>query len=55
MTIVSVGGGLAYGNLGCTSHHAIQDYGLLRMMPNFTIASPGDPIEVKSALEVFIK
>ena len=53
VTIVSVGGGLAYGNLGY-SHHAIQDYGLLRMMPNFTIASPGDPIEVKSTLKYLI-
>ena len=54
VTIVSVGGGLAYGNLGY-SHHAIQDYGLLRMMPNFSIASPGDPNEVKSALKYLIK
>ena len=51
VTIVSVGGGLAYGNLGY-SHHAIQDYGLLRMMPNFSIASPGDPIEVNGLLLV---
>ena len=33
VTIVSVGGGLAYGNLGY-SHHAVQDYGLMRLFPN---------------------
>ena len=53
VTIVSVGGGLAYGSLGY-SHHAIQDYGLLRMMPNFSIASPGDPNEVKVTLKYLI-
>ena len=30
---VSVGGGVAYGNMGY-SHHAIQDYSLMRSMPN---------------------
>ena len=49
VTVVSVGGGVAYGNLGY-SHHAIQDYGLIRMMSNFTIASPGDNNEVKNIL-----
>ena len=38
VTVVSVGGGVAYGNLGY-SHHAVQDYGLMRMMPNFTSIS----------------
>ena len=54
VTVVSVGGGVAYGNLGY-SHHAVQDYGLMRMMSNFTIASPGDPNEVVSVLEYLIK
>ena len=54
VTVVSVGGGVAYGNLGY-SHHAVQDYGLMRMMPNFTIASPGDPNEVVCVLEYLIK
>ncbi|MDC3024398.1 transketolase [Alphaproteobacteria bacterium] len=54
VTVVTVGGGVAYGNLGY-SHHAIQDYGLIRMMPNFRIASPGDSNELKSVLEYLIK
>jgi transketolase len=53
VTIVSVGGGLAYGNLGF-SHHAVQDYALLRSMPNMTIASPGDPLEVEGCLDYIV-
>lgn len=45
VTIVSVGGGLSYGSLGY-SHHAIQDYGLMRLFPEISIISPGDPNEV---------
>ena len=53
VTIVTVGGGLAYGNLGY-SHHSIQDYGLMRLFPEMTIISPGDPNEVHSCMK-FIK
>jgi transketolase len=49
VTVVTVGGGLAYGALGY-SHHAVQDYGLMRMMPNMLIASPGDPLEVRACM-----
>ena len=49
VTVVAVGGGLAYGNLGY-SHHAVQDYGLLRAMPNMLIAAPGDPMEVRACM-----
>lgn len=49
VTVVTVGGGLAYGNLGY-SHHAVQDYGLMRLMPNMLIASPGDPMEVRACM-----
>ncbi len=50
VTIVTVGGGLAYGNLGY-SHHSIQDYGLIRMLPNFTIMSPLDPVSTSFCLD----
>lgn len=49
VTIVSVGGGLAYGALGY-SHHAVQDYALMRSMPGMTIAAPGDPLEVRACM-----
>lgn len=53
VTVVTVGGGLAYGALGY-SHHAIQDYSLIRSMPNMLIAAPGDPMEVRACLRYLI-
>jgi transketolase len=53
VTVVAVGGGLAYGNLGY-SHHAIQDYALMRVMPNILIAAPGDPMEVRAVVRYLI-
>lgn len=49
VTVVSVGGGLAYGALGY-SHHAVQDYALMRSFPNMMIAAPGDPLEVRAVM-----
>lgn len=45
VTIVAVGGGLGYGNLGY-SHHAVQDIACLRSMPGMTLLLPGSPAEV---------
>lgn len=53
VTVVAVGGGLAYGALGY-SHHAVQDYALLRCFPNMLIASPGDPFEVRACLRYLV-
>ena len=53
VTVVSVGGGLAYGALGY-SHHAVQDYALMRSMPNLVIAAPGDPLEVRACLRYLV-
>ena len=53
VTVVAVGGGLAYGNLGY-SHHAVQDYALIRVMPNMLIAAPGDPMEVRACMRYLI-
>lgn len=54
VTIVTVGGGLAYGNLGY-SHHAIQDYGLLRLLPHLLIAAPGDAMEVRACVRFLVE
>lgn len=54
VTTVIVGGGVSYGNLGY-SHHAIQDYGLMRLFPEMTILSPGDRLETKACLEYSFK
>ena len=53
VTVVSVGGGLSYGNLGY-SHHAVQDYGLMRLFPNMSIYAPGDPVETLSCLNYIL-
>jgi len=53
VTVVAVGGGLAYGALGY-SHHAVQDYGLFRSFPNTLIAAPGDPMEVRACLRYLV-
>jgi transketolase len=53
VTVVAVGGGLAYGALGY-SHHAVQDYALMRSFPNTLIAAPGDPMEVRACLRYLL-
>ena len=53
VTIVNVGGGVSYGNLGYT-HHSLQDYGLMRLFPNILIASPGDEMEIKACVKYII-
>ena len=53
VTVVSVGGGLAYGALGY-SHHAVQDYALMRTFPNLLIAAPGDPMEVRACMRYLV-
>lgn len=50
VTVVSVGGGLSYGNLGY-SHHAVQDLGLIRLFPEFKILAPGDPNETIGCMQ----
>ena len=54
VTIVSVGAGLSYGPLGYT-HHALQDYSLMRSFPNMEIISPGDDNELSDGLNYSFK
>ncbi len=54
VTVVAVGGGLAYGALGY-SHHAVQDYALMRTLPNVLIAAPGDPMEVRACMHYLME
>ena len=53
VTVVSVGGGAAYGSLGY-SHHAVQDYALIRSFPNMIVAAPGDPLEVQACVSTLL-
>lgn len=49
VTVVAVGAGMAYGNLGY-SHHGLQDIAALRSLPGMEIWSPADPGETAQAL-----
>lgn len=46
--IVAIGGGFAYGAMGIT-HHAVEDLGVMRMLPDMVIVAPGDPVETRKA------
>lgn len=54
VTVVAVGGGVAYGNLGY-SHHAVQDIAVLRTLPNLTVYSPADPGETTECLQLILQ
>ncbi|GIE97303.1 transketolase family protein [Paractinoplanes rishiriensis] len=49
VTVVAVGGGLAYGALGM-SHHATEDLAVMRSVPGVAVAAPGDPEETGAVL-----
>ena len=46
VTVVGVGGGYSYGTNGPT-HHALEDIGAMRTLPNITVLCPGDPVEAE--------
>mgnify|MGYP000513012958 CR=1 FL=1 len=47
VTLVSVGGGFSYGQLGM-SHFATEDLAILRALPNMQVIAPVDPWETKT-------
>ncbi len=49
VTVVAVGGGLAYGALG-PSHHATEDLAIMRAIPGLAVAAPGDPAETEAVV-----
>jgi len=49
VTVVAVGGGLAYGALGM-SHHATEDLAIMRSIPGMAVAAPGDPVETEAVM-----
>ena len=51
--IIGVGAGFSYGPYGHT-HHALEDIGVLRTLPEMTIIAPGDPTEVKLATKAIL-
>jgi len=47
VTVVSVGGGFAYGPLGF-SHHATEDVAVMGALPGLRVMAPNDPIEARA-------
>jgi transketolase len=54
VTVVAVGGGMAYGSLGMT-HHATEDIAILRSLPRMTVLAPGDPLETDKAVKWLVQ
>jgi transketolase len=46
VTVIGVGGGLAYGSAGAT-HYSIEEVGMLRTLPNMKVVCPATPSETK--------
>ena len=42
VTVVTIGGGFSYGQVGPT-HHATEDLAILRALPQMTVVAPSDP------------
>jgi transketolase len=49
VTVVGVGGGVTYSQLGGT-HHAMEDVALACAMPNMRVIAPCDPLETRAAV-----
>lgn len=54
VTVVGVGGGVAYSSLGGT-HHSQEDIALMSALPNMTVLAPCDPLEVKECVLASMK
>jgi len=52
--IVGRNGGITYSDLGST-HHSLDDFGLIRMIPGVVILSPQDPGEIRSACKAMLE
>ncbi|MDR1579078.1 MAG: transketolase family protein [Synergistaceae bacterium] len=52
--IVGRNGGISYSDLGAT-HHSLEDFAIIRMIPGVTVLSPQDPGEIKSAVHAMLE
>ena len=48
--LVGISSGMAYGDLGPT-HHSIEDFAWLRVLPNLPVIAPCDSVETAAAVE----
>jgi len=54
VTIVGIGGGIAYSTLGGT-HHAQEDVAVMSALPNMTVLVPCDPAETAAATRAAVE
>lgn len=54
VTMVGIGGGIAYSTLGGT-HHAQEDVAVMSALPNMTVLAPCDPAETAAATRAAIE
>lgn len=54
VTIVGIGGGIAYSTLGGT-HHAQEDVAIMSALPNMTVLAPCDPGEAAAATRAAVE
>ena len=52
--MVGRNGGITYSTLGST-HHSLDDFGLMRLIPGVTILCPQDPDEIRGAAKAMIE
>ena len=51
--IVGRNGGISYSDLGAT-HHSLEDFAIIRMIPDVVILSPQDPSEIENAVKAML-
>ncbi|MCL2000659.1 MAG: transketolase [Planctomycetes bacterium] len=51
--IVGRNSGISYSDLGAT-HHSLEDFAIIRMIPGVTILAPQDPGEIASAVDAML-
>ena len=51
LPVYLIGGGstFSYSTFGCT-HFPLEDFGLMRLLPNMAVMAPGDPLEVRALI-----
>lgn len=54
VTVIGVGGGLAYGSAGAT-HYSIEEVGMLRTLPHIKVVVPATPSETKILTQQLIE
>jgi transketolase len=51
--IIGRNGGITYSDLGPT-HHSLEDYAIIRMLPGVVVLSPQDPGEIRAATKTML-